>query len=1130
MNDSESSSKMSSLTSSPNLTPTTSRAPTQQQSPHMSPYPQRSSSLNRRSGISRVRTEFLPTISSAPTVPMSASSVTTSSSVQASPIMSPETSQIMTNNSSLQVSPEGPRGREPEYRLPPFDPLPDSVVSRKHSQTAMAESFNGNRSQGLMRRLSNKISRRQSTNTSREQSAGPVMLRRRSDSTNTAPDSRHYPINSDSDEDVHEDTIEWVDSPLGIEGLTGDYPSSNASFACSSTMTGGNAGLAFGPVIPTVLLQGTTMIKITKKKRKVLTFVLEDEACKVSWDKTRPAKSFLIDNIKEIRLGSDALNYREEFKVDSQDEPRFFSILYVVPDNKSTGRSTKIMHLIAPDEQTFDLWTTTLEAISKHRYENMSSLVAFNEKAVRNYWRGEMTKQFSDVPHAEDEEALNFEGVEQLCKNLHINTSSRFLRERFQQADATKSKKLNFSEFQEFVKLMKRRGDVSEIYKDLASDNVKGITLEEFINFVSVVQGENVEKDQAKWESIFAKFARRSKSRDQPLQEGEAARMSEEALATFFTSVHNVPLEAIPETFTLDRPMHEYFISSSHNTYLMGRQVAGESSVEAYISALIKGCRCVEIDCWDGKDGRPIVNHGHTMTRPIMFSDVMYTIAKYAFVKSHFPLWISLEVHCNDAQQAAMAQIIKEACGDLLVTEPLDPSSQELPSPSQLMDRILIKVKKPRISDETPPKINGRSRGNSLSSPRVYPAGLDNSSISSGSLLPPPTSNPSGSNIKQNIRRTGTDETTSSSSSDSEGNEDRPKDKPKTSKIVKVLGELGIYSAGVKFRGFDDPESKAYNHIFSFMESTFDRNSKTQIDRRAMTRHNMRYLMRVYPNGWRVASTNFDPLKYWRRSVQMVALNWQTHDLGMQMNDAMFAGGTDQSGYVLKPSELREIKMLPSVPEEAGADHVKRERKNVNFSIDIISAQQLMRPKGLPSNRSVDPYIEVEVYHADDKSKETKGVIGEGGLDASAKDGSSGLGAPHKRRTHIVQENGFNPVFNKKFNFALTTKFPELVFVRWTVRCSSDGHSYNDKTLPLATYTAKLSSLKQGYRTLPLYDTNGDQFLFSTLFCRVRIDPATSIYVNAESNESVGVLKSLGRTVFNRTPLSPRPSADSNHQ
>ena len=359
------------------------------------------------------------------------------------------------------------------------------------------------------------------------------------------------------------------------------------------------------------------------------------------------------------------------------------------------------------------------------------------------------------------------------------------------------------------------------------------------------------------------------------------------------------------------------------------------------------------------------------------------------------------------------------------------------------------------------------------------------------------------------------------------------KGKNKTSNIIKVLGELGVYSAGLKFHGFDTPESKSYNHILSFMENTFDKNSRTPEDKRAITRHNMRYMMRVYPNGWRVASTNFDPLKYWRRGVQMVALNWQTYDLGMQMSDAMFAAGTDQSGYVLKPSELREIKMIPTVPEEAGAGYIKRERKNVTFSIDIISAQQLMRPKGLATNRSVDPYIEVEVYHADDKSKDSKGVVGEGGLDASAKDGSSGLGTPHRRRTEIILENGFNPIFNEKFNFALTTKYPELVFVRWTVKCSSDGQAYNERGLPLATYTAKLSSLKQGYRTLPLHDNNGDQFLFSTLFCRIKIDPATSIYVDgpeATATESVGVLKTIGRTVWSRTPISPKTSLDNGHQ
>jgi phosphatidylinositol phospholipase C delta len=186
-----------------------------------------------------------------------------------------------------------------------------------------------------------------------------------------------------------------------------------------------------------------------------------------------------------------------------------------------------------------------------------------------------------------------------------------------------------------------------------------------------------------------------------------------------------------------------------------------------------------------------------------------------------------------------------------------------------------------------------------------------------------------------------------------------------------------------------------------------------------------------------------------------------------------------------------------------------------------------MRPKGLAPIRTVDPYVEVEVYHADDKEKDNKGVVGEGGLDASGKDGSSGLGVPHRRRTQIVQENGFNPVFDKKFNFALTTKYPDLVFVRWTVRCSSDGTSYSDRGFPLATYTAKLSSLKQGYRTIPLHDSNGDQFLFSTLFCRIKKEPETLVYVNGpDQQQNVNVIK----RVFNRTPMSPKTSVDSGHQ
>ncbi|TAQ86825.1 hypothetical protein B7494_g4860 [Chlorociboria aeruginascens] len=1108
----------------------------------MTPNTSRSSSM-RRARPSQVQTAFLPPISAnpLPASAMSASSVT-SSSPQASPIMSPEPSNPITRNSSLQASPEGARGRDSDDPPPPFE-LPESIVSRKSSQSAMSEAVAISKSPGLIRRFSNRASkfttrRRQSSSTamSREHSSGPVILRRRSDSTNTAPEGvRGAAFLSDSDDEMPEDFREDGCPTLAGDG-TGDIPSSSASIAASSIGPSGSHGP--GPVIPSILLQGTTMTKVTKKKKKLLTFVLENEMAKVSWDKTHPSKSFHIDDIKDIRVGADARNYRQEFGVSPADEPRFFSILYAIPD-KSKGRKQKFMHLIADDDQTFDLWTTTLDAISKHRQDLMASLLAFNDKAIRAHWRTEMSRQYGDRPHAEDEEEIDIVGVERLCRNLHIHASSKYLLSQFKLADVSRSGRLNFTEFQEFVRLMKKREDIHTIYLELASNPEKGITLEEFLDFLKNTQGEKVGSNRAHWENVFTKFVRRrSKSREPAAQQdsvdAEIPRMSEAALSHFLISTLNVPFEDPAPEYTLDRPLHEYYVSSSHNTYLLGRQVAGRSSVEAYISALNKGCRCVEVDCWNGSDG-PVVVHGRTLTTQVSFADVMSTISKYAFAKSSFPLWISLEVHCDAEQQAKMAQIIVDSCGSALVTQPIDPSTEQLPSPSQLMNRILIKVKKPRVIQESPTgQPPGRRRGSSLSSPYVRPTQLDNSLVSAGLLPPSPYAPPPPRTTKMigrnQIKNSGSEgQESSSNTSDSESlTEELSKvKKTKTSSIVKVLGELGVYSAGLKYHGFDTAESKTYNHIFSFAEKTFDANSKTHEDRRAMDIHNMRYMMRVYPNAMRLSSTNFDPLKYWRRGVQMVALNWQTYDLGMQMNDAMFAAGTDQSGYVLKPIELREIQMLPNVPEEAGDGHIKRERKNVNFSIDVISAQQLMRPKTLAANRTVDPYVEVEVYHADDKSKESKGVIGEGGLDASSKDGSSGLGAPHRRRTGIVQENGFNPIFNQKVQISLTTKFPELVFVRWTVRCSSDGTTYSDRGLPLATYTAKLSSLKQGYRTLPLYDSNGDQFLFSTLFCRIKIEPATSIYINGPGlSESVGRLKSIGRTVFNRTPTSPKPSAD----
>lgn len=72
------------------------------------------------------------------------------------------------------------------------------------------------------------------------------------------------------------------------------------------------------------------------------------------------------------------------------------------------------------------------------------------------------------------------------------------------------------------------------------------------------------------------------------------------------------------------------------------------------------------------------------------------------------------------------------------------------------------------------------------------------------------------------------------------------------------------------------------------------------INFRNILRYNERQLSRVYPSGLRINSSNYEPTKLWNCGVQMVALNYQTPDRAMQLNEAMFSQN-GKCGYVLKP-------------------------------------------------------------------------------------------------------------------------------------------------------------------------------------------------------------------------------------
>jgi phosphatidylinositol phospholipase C delta len=159
------------------------------------------------------------------------------------------------------------------------------------------------------------------------------------------------------------------------------------------------------------------------------------------------------------------------------------------------------------------------------------------------------------------------------------------------------------------------------------------------------------------------------------LQEAEAGLDLDQPTSALRELLDKSHINVPPECIDRNHALPEYFISSSHNTYLMAHQLFGESHASAYEIALYTGSRCVEIDAWDNEDNaeEPKVTHGYTLVSNIPFRTVCETLRdvvdkEAANERNAAPIMISLENHCGAHGQLRLAQIMREVFGERLLS------------------------------------------------------------------------------------------------------------------------------------------------------------------------------------------------------------------------------------------------------------------------------------------------------------------------------------------------------------------------------------------------------------------------------------------------------------------------------
>eukprot|EP00043_Microstomoeca_roanoka_P005501 m.56102 g.56102 ORF g.56102 m.56102 type:complete len:1354 (+) comp12995_c0_seq1:65-4126(+) len=377
-----------------------------------------------------------------------------------------------------------------------------------------------------------------------------------------------------------------------------------------------------------------------------------------------------LNTVCEVRRGAQALACKEFKSAPPEVEPYAFVILH------GEQFRLKQLCLVAHTIEEAEAWA---EGIWQHSRFIRPDL--YETHLVRSRWLQANWDELSNGG-----ETIGLKELKTWTTKINYKLGAKDLKDFMSLVDEFKQSILNKDQFMQLYHHLIENQHVSEAFRQYSSQGSKtSVSPEDLQRFFRTEQSQEVSLDYCK--SICQKYGK-----DGLLPIG----MFVEFLHSSENSIWNPDHDMVYQDMHM--PLACYFIASSHNTYLMGDQLRSESSVEAYVRCLRDGCRCVEIDCWDGPNNEPIVYHGHTLTSKIKFQDVVKAVSEHAFDVSDYPLILSIENHCSLSQQEVMARMFMEAFGDHLITRPLDECQEKhrdcYPSPEQMKYKVIIKHKK----------------------------------------------------------------------------------------------------------------------------------------------------------------------------------------------------------------------------------------------------------------------------------------------------------------------------------------------------------------------------------------------------------------------------------------------------